>query len=665
MCLRKRILSLGLASAVVISSVLGGTASVSASQKKADNDIKSAITRDAIKVDESASSNGYLGVTIDDKYQKDYVNTDKDLYGASSVPSAYMNSLAKVNAKYPATRDQGSFGTCWAHAGMAMMEFSMINKGKANKSVNYSELQFAYFTFHSAKDSLGGLTDKTSTSINYLANGFNSFYSQRALASWKGAVNESLVPYSNCNKVLSNGLSSSYAYKKDVAKLTDSTILLPEPKYNRLGEIKQHIMKNGAVEIDYTADLIYGDGNYSVGYVDTSIVNNNGKVISNTADFTKQVTYNGQQVTTYYCPFTADSANMDLYYGGQHHYSSIRPNHAVVAVGWDDNFPASNFRTNGNSGPAGNGAWLIRNSWSTKAGNNINSYFWLSYYDKGLSELAYSFSADKASTYTHNYQYDGGIYEETYAGYRDGYGGVHYAKAAANVFTAKSNEVLKAVSVSTDGIPNESLTIEVYTNLKNKNNPTSGKKVCTQTATPGMGIHAVKLKKSVMLPKGTAFSIVVKSKSGYYVVEKSARTNLFTSMVTASGYSFIKHDGKWMNNKKLGVLGIGDNCIKALTTSVKVAAPSKLKVSAKSKSLKLSWKKASGASGYTIQVATDKNFKKGLKTVTISKGKTTSTTVKQLKSGKKYYVRIRAYKKVSGGKAISSWVKYTKAIKIK
>ena len=112
MFLRKRILSLGLASAVVISSVLGGTASVSASQKKADNDIKSAITRDAIKVDESASSNGYLGVTIDDKYQKDYVNTDKDLYGASSVPSAYMNSLAKVNAKYPATRDQGSFGNC-------------------------------------------------------------------------------------------------------------------------------------------------------------------------------------------------------------------------------------------------------------------------------------------------------------------------------------------------------------------------------------------------------------------------------------------------------------------------------------------------------------------------------------------------------------------------
>ena len=64
-------------------------------------------------------------------------------------------------------------------------------------------------------------------------------------------------------------------------------------------------------------------------------------------------------------------------------------------------------------------------------------------------------------------------------------------------------------------------------------------------------------------------------------------------------------------------------------------------------------------------MATDKKFKKGLKTVTVSKGKATSATVKKLKSGKKYYVRIRAYKKVSGGKAVSSWITYKKAIKIK
>ena len=50
--------------------------------------------------------------------------------------------------------------------------------------------------------------------------------------------------------------------------------------------------------------------------------------------------------------------------------------------------------------------------------------------------------------------------------------------------------------------------------------------------------------------------------------------------------------------------------------------------------------------GYQIQLATDKKFKKNKKTVTISKQKTTKTTVKKLKAKKKYYVRIRTYKNV-------------------
>lgn len=73
------------------------------------------------------------------------------------------------------------------------------------------------------------------------------------------------------------------------------------------------------------------------------------------------------------------------------------------------------------------------------------------------------------------------------------------------------------------------------------------------------------------------------------------------------------------------------------------------------KKLTVKWKKISKATGYQVQVATDKKFKKNKKSVTISKNKTISKTIKKLKSKKKYYVRVRTYRKVGGKKVYSKW----------
>ena len=88
------------------------------------------------------------------------------------------------------------------------------------------------------------------------------------------------------------------------------------------------------------------------------------------------------------------------------------------------------------------------------------------------------------------------------------------------------------------------------------------------------------------------------------------------------------------------------------------------KVKGAKKAVSVEWKKVSGVSGYEIQLATDKKFKKNKKTVTIKKQKTTKTTVKKLKAKKKYYVRIRTYKIVNGKKVYSSWSK-VKSVKTK
>lgn len=73
------------------------------------------------------------------------------------------------------------------------------------------------------------------------------------------------------------------------------------------------------------------------------------------------------------------------------------------------------------------------------------------------------------------------------------------------------------------------------------------------------------------------------------------------------------------------------------------------------KKFTVKWKKqATQTTGYQIQYSTSSKFKSA-KTVTVSKNTTTSKVISKLKAKKKYYVRIRTYKTVSGKKYFSGW----------
>ena len=132
---------------------------------------------------------------------------------------------------------------------------------------------------------------------------------------------------------------------------------------------------------------------------------------------------------------------------------------------------------------------------------------------------------------------------------------------------------------------------------------------------------------------------------------------LTNTSVTFSPADPVKTDTTTADNK-------GSSVTKAIadTISVKVAKLSKPK-SPKKGQIKASWKKQTDADGYQIQYGLKKNFK-GAKSKNVNKNKTTSVTLKKLKSGKKYYIRIRSFKKVSGKKVYSDWSK-AKTIKVK
>ncbi|MBR6567483.1 MAG: fibronectin type III domain-containing protein [Clostridia bacterium] len=98
----------------------------------------------------------------------------------------------------------------------------------------------------------------------------------------------------------------------------------------------------------------------------------------------------------------------------------------------------------------------------------------------------------------------------------------------------------------------------------------------------------------------------------------------------------------------------------ATTTPAKATISS---VKAGVKSATVNWKTVNGATGYRVFYTTDKDFDYVSKKV-VKDGKATSKTIKKLKSGKKYYFKVRAYKTFKG-KNIYGALSKVKSVKVK
>lgn len=524
------------------------------------------------------------------------------LLRAASVPRAYMNDIEALTAAYPDTKSQ-KYNDCWAFSAVGLAEFDLITDDKAaDKSVDFSELQMAYFTYNHAEDPLEGTYgDKTEISGgNYLNFGGNLDFAARSLMQWKGLVNESKFPYTDAAGTRS--IADRYAYEDITAHLQNAYLI---DVHKNAAEVKQAIMEHGSVGTGYYAAVTPEERNMYEG----------------------SGMYNGVSVDTYYCDDAQAVAN-----------------HAVNIVGWDDDFPAENFAAR----PKGNGAWLIRNSWGETTEFDLTSYFWLSYYDVTADDAVWVFDFEPADNYDYNYQYDG------CATVGDGY----RFDTVANVFTVKAeaNEELNAVSFSMLDHANVPYTIKVYTNLASATKPRSGYLAATVKGTTGYaGVYTVPLKKAVSLAKGTKFSVVVETSGGRGVdVEFGYRysgrgLSYRTTAYIEPGQSFVFYNGEWEDMEDLSTAsyGTGNVCIKAYTSSLPGGSVAQVKTvkkqSAAKTAITLKWSKVSGASGYEIYRASTKNgvYKK-VKTITSG----TKTTYKDtgLTKNKTYYYRVRAYK---------------------
>ncbi len=145
--------------------------------------------------------------------------------------------------------------------------------------------------------------------------------------------------------------------------------------------------------------------------------------------------YGGVQ-TAFYSSMGGGAKGSEFYNAGEHAYCYIgteRPNHEVLIIGWDDQYPKENFPVN----VEGNGAFLCQNSWGDGFGDG--GVFYVSYYDTniGSHNVVYT-QIEETDNYDHIYQSDLcgwvgqiGFNEETVYG--------------ANVYTAQEAEELSAV----------------------------------------------------------------------------------------------------------------------------------------------------------------------------------------------------------------------------
>ena len=435
----------------------------------------------------------------------------------SELPASYPSSVEDIKSKYPDNRNQNPYGTCWAFSSLGLAEFDLINDGAADKNIDLSELALAYYTYNSVTDPLGGTVGDTAKYYNensdysYLNRGGNYQYSSRRLAQWIGAT-ENTVPYSKANDTIKQGLSGEFAYSYKDAHLHN--VYQINIKENTSG-VKEAIMEHGAVGV------MYYHSDYNMSWSRKS------------------------DCYTYY-----DTARAG---GG----------HAVMIVGWNDNFSKDNFE---GLKPSNDGAWLIRNSWGSYC-----DYFWMSYDTFSLENTAWVFDFVANDGFDNNYQLDGGI--ETYRSSN--------VLSGANVFTTQKKsgidyEVLKAVSVSMSQAADVKYTVDIYTNLTNLNNPLSGTKQVTATTTgytQYAGIYTIELSNSIKLAPGTTYSVVVTTDKAALDREDA------TSMATGEKLETIiwdrrvsQFDGKSFY-KEGNVYKYSPNnfCIKAFTSNGKEA----------------------------------------------------------------------------------------------
>ena len=218
-----------------------------------------------------------------------------------------------------------------------------------------------------------------------------------------------------------------------------------------------------------------------------------------------------------------------------------KPNHDVVIVGWDDNYSKENFTAD----LEGDGAFICQNSWGSSFGED--GYFYISYYDTniGTHNVVYS-RIDSTDNYDH-------IYQSDLCGWIGQLGYNKESIFGANVYTAQSDEILRAISFYATGKNSE---YELYVvpyfededSLNNKIPVASGKLT-------NAGYYTVDFKQEIMIEEGQRYAIILRivtPDAVHPLAIEYAADKATANVILTDGEGYISANGfEWENVKNV------------------------------------------------------------------------------------------------------------------
>lgn len=501
------------------------------------------------------NKNGFQYIKENENITANKIKANNNLITATVLPSKY--NLADENL-VTKVKNQNPYGTCWAFSALSSLESSLVKSGNADSSVDLSEKHLIWFNYNGAdsnkdKSLYAGNDTYSSAGYSPFLLGGSMYMASSTLMRRYGAADESKAPYE-----FSSGteLDSSLRYESDI--YLKNTTFLPET-------------------VSFTTDA-YGNVTYQ------ELLDSN-TVAASIQEIKENIYTKGAVAASYYCSdsMTGNTSN-DKYWNntyksyyfnaklsGENNYKG--PNHGITLVGWDDSFSKNNFAT----APPNDGAWIVKNSWGSNWGNN--GYFYLSYYDLSFNEPV-MFEAENAeykSDGTTNHEYKN-IYQYDGIGFGDAqiYDLGKDTYKSANFFTARGNEKLEAISVSSL-YDNCTVNYEVYKNLTSDVNPTLGTLVAKGSESfANNGYFTIPLAAPVELSEGEKYAVVINicftsGEQDYSILACETQYGYYTNIEVNDNQSSYYSKGKWQKiDSSLSILDckIGNATVKAYTNDI-------------------------------------------------------------------------------------------------
>ncbi|MBR1486134.1 MAG: hypothetical protein IJ597_02635, partial [Synergistaceae bacterium] len=412
-----------------------------------------------------------------------------------TLPAYYDARTAKG---LPPIRNQGKYNTCWAFAALGAMEADYMAQGMTSlgNEPDLSELHLAWYVF---KDP--SLDNKIETGkSNILDQGGNSDFAMSLLnKTTQAPIAEDEMPYS----VAGDG---------DDKTQTDSAIE---------AFVKDKTFKTVRLSLKETND--FNASNY--------LSNSNIKFVK------KTIMEHGAVFFSFI--FDKDSG----YDKNNHSFFSKSKNesrlHAVLLVGWDDEYPVTNFKIK----PSSKGAWLVRNSQGENFGDG--GYFWLSYSQAKENELGMddlrAFIVREAPEIQENQTTENQPLQVQGHDESGKNKNITSAWSSAIFQSDRDEDLIRIAFYTTDN----NASYEIYVNNFGKLEPTDPGKTeeaLLSGTIPYAGYHTVDLENPVKLYKGDYYSVIVKMTltSDYqYPTGVEASMDKYVITVVEEGKSFF------------------------------------------------------------------------------------------------------------------------------